>query len=267
MRCMAQLEFDEDAARRIDRTYATPDVVTQRARTVELLDPRPGESVLDVGSGPGHLLAAVADLVGPDGEACGVDPSVAMNGLATAKIAGRPWARVEVGDALTLPDARSGAGFDAAVSTQVYEYVDDIPAAFAELARVLRPGGRVLVLDTDWDGVVWHVADRARHDRVMAAWEEHLAHPRLPRVLAPLLRAAGFEIVSQHAVPILNTALHQDTYSGPTMSLIAAFVAGRRGLTRDDAQAWVADLRERDARGEYFFCLNRYCVLATRAGS
>ncbi|MGE0298272.1 methyltransferase domain-containing protein [Pseudonocardia sp.] len=256
---MAQLEFDDDAARRIDRTYATPDVVAQRARTLELLDPRPGERVLDVGSGPGHLLAAIAGLVGPDGEACGVDPSAAMNGIAAAKIASQPWARVELGDALALP----GGGFDAAVSTQVYEYVPDLPAAFAELARVLRPGGRVLILDTDWDGVVWHVADRARHARVMAAWEEHLAHPRLPRVLAPLLRAAGFTVTAQHAVPILNTALHEDTYSCPTMSLIAAFVAGRRGITSDEAEAWVADLRERDACGEYFFCLNRYCVLAT----
>lgn len=258
---MAQLEFDEDAARRIDRTYSTPDVVAQRARTLELLDPRPGERVLDVGSGPGHLLAEVADRIGPRGVACGVDPSPAMNALAAAKVASRPWARVEVGDALSLPDGP----FDAAVSTQVYEYVPDLPTAFAGLARALRPGGRVLILDTDWDAVAVNVADRARHARIMTAWEEHLAHPRLPRVLAPLLRAAGFTVTGQHVIPILNTEHSPDTYSVPTLSLVAAFVAGRQGLTADDAEAWLADLRARAAEGAYFFSLNRYCVLATRS--
>ena len=80
------------------------------------------------------------------------------------------------------------------MSTQVYEYVADIPRAFTELRRVLRTGGRAVVLDTDWDSVVWHVADRELHRQVMAAWEEHLVHPHLPAVLPGLLRRAGFRV-------------------------------------------------------------------------
>ena len=257
---MAQLEFDTDAARRVERTYATPDVVGQRARTLALLDPRPGERVLDVGSGPGYLAASIADLVGPTGAVHGLDPSPSMNELARRRLDGRPWASVDEGDALRLP--YPDAMFDAAVSTQVYEYVADIPAAFAELRRVLRPGGRVLVLDTDWDSVVWNVADRKLHDRVLTAWEEHLAHPRLPRVLGRLLGAAGLEVTGWHVIPLLNPELHEDTYSAQTMTLIADFVMGRQGLTAADADAWLADLRARAADGEYFFGINRYCVLA-----
>lgn len=257
---MTQLEFDDDATRRIDRTYATPDIVEQRARTIALLDPRPGERVLDVGSGPGYLLVAVADLVGATGTARGVDPSAPMNALATARIVGRPWAGVDPGGAHALP--YPDAAFDAAVSTQVYEYVADLDAGFAELRRVLRPGGRVVILDTDWDAVVWHVADRARHARIMAAWEEHLVHPRLPRTLAATLRRAGFDVTSQHVVPLLNDELVDDTYSANMMQMIAAFVPGRQGVTAADADAWLADLRERADGGEYFFSMNRYCVLA-----
>ena len=58
---------------------------------------------------------------------------------------------------------------------------------------MLRPGGRLLVLDTDWDSIVWHSSDRERMERVLAAWNEHLADPYLPRRLPGLLRAAGLE--------------------------------------------------------------------------
>jgi ubiquinone/menaquinone biosynthesis C-methylase UbiE len=258
---MAQLEFDDAGARHIERTYATPDVVAQRAAVLGLLGVAAGERIVDVGSGPGYLLASIADAVGPTGAVHGVDPSAAMNALAAARTADRPWVRLHEGHALALPLA--DAALDAAVCTQVYEYVPDVPAALAELRRVLRPGGRALVLDTDWDSVVWHTADRDRHARVMAAWEEHLVHARLPRTLAGMLRRAGFTVTGQHVIPLLNTELHDDTYSANTMDLIARFVVGRRGLTGDDAEAWTRDLRSRAADGDYFFCLNRYCVLAT----
>ncbi len=254
---MAMFEFDEEGARRLDRTYATPDVAAQRAEVLVLLDPRPGERVLDVGSGPGYLAASIGDAVGPDGAVHALDPSPAMNALARARNAGRPWVHVEDGDALAVP--HGDGAFDVGVATQVYEYVPDMPAALAELRRVLRPGGRVLILDTDWDSVVWHVADRERHALVMAAWEEHLAHPRLPRTLAGLLRAGGFEVTDQRVVPLFNPVLHPDTYSANMMDLIAEFVVGRHGLTAADAAAWLADLRG----GEYFFSINRYLFVAT----
>jgi arsenite methyltransferase len=257
---MAQLEFDDAGARHIDRTYATPDVVAQRAAVLALLAVTPGERVIDVGSGPGYLLASLADAVGPAGAVHGVDPSAAMNTLATARTAGRPWVHVHEADALALP--LPDGGVDVGVSTQVYEYVPDVPAALAELRRVLRAGGRALVLDTDWDSVVWHTADRALHARVMAAWEEHLVHARLPRTLAGMMRRAGFRVTGQHAVPLLNTALHEDTFSANILQLIARFVVGRQGLTAQDTDAWVADLHARDSDGDYFFGMSRYCVVA-----
>jgi arsenite methyltransferase len=65
---------------------------------------------------------------------------------------GAPAPQYAEGDALAMPFP--DASFDAAASTQVYEYVEDMAAALAEARRVLRPGGRLLVLDTDWDSIV-----------------------------------------------------------------------------------------------------------------
>ena len=258
---MSTLQFDDDATRRIQRVYSTPEVVRQRDEVLALLAARPGERVLDIGSGPGFLVASLADAVGPDGAVHGLDRSTPMNTVARDLTADRPWVGIAEGDALALP--YGDGSFDAAVSTQVYEYVADIPAALAELRRVLRAGGRALLLDTDWDSVVWHAADRERHRRVMTAWEEHLVHPHLPCTLPGHLRRAGFRVTRRTLIPLFDPTYEQERYSALTMDLIARFVVGRPGLTPADADAWLADLRERGAEDDYLFSINRYCFLAT----
>ena len=254
------LEFDARAARHIQRLYSTPDIVAQRAEVLALLAPRPGEAVLDVGSGPGFLVASIAAAVAPEGVVHGVDPSPAMNALAREQTAGSPGAHIDEGDASALPypDAR----FDAAVSTQVYEYVTDVPAALTELHRVLRPGGRVLILDTDWDSLVWHAADRALQDRIMAAWAEHLADPHLPRTLSGHLRRSGFRVTGRAVIPLFNPTHEAETFSAMTIRTIADFVVGRQGVSQDDVDAWAADLRARAAEDDYLFSVNRYCFTA-----
>jgi arsenite methyltransferase len=257
---MSMLQFDDDAARRIQRVYSTADVVQQRAEVLALLAVQPEERVLDVGSGPGYLVASLADAVGPNGAVHGLDQSMPMNTAARDLTADRPWVSIDEGDALALPYPDDT--FDAAVSTQVYEYVADVPAALAELRRVVRTGGRALVLDTDWDSVVWHAADRERHRRVMAAWEEHLVHPHLPCTLPGQLRRAGFRLARRSLIPLFNAIYERDTYSALTMDTIARFVEGRQGVTGAEADAWMADLRERGAEDNYLFSINRYCFLA-----
>ena len=68
---MSMLQFDEEAARHIQRVYSTPDVVQQRAEVLAFLAAQPGERVLDVGSGPGFLVASLADAVGPAARSTG----------------------------------------------------------------------------------------------------------------------------------------------------------------------------------------------------
>jgi hypothetical protein len=98
---------------------------------------------------------------------------------------------------------------------------------------------------------------------VLAAWAEHLADPHLPCTLAGRLRRAGFRVTGRSVVPLFNPTYEPETYSAMTMETIARFVVGRHGLTRVDADGWLADLRARAAEDDYLFSLNRYCFTAT----
>src|SRR5713101_7005435 len=118
--------------------------------------------------------------VGPGGEVHGIDISESMV-AAARRLASEPTGDLRlsfhVGD-ITHLDFADGV-FDAAVAHQVYEYVADSMTALGELYRVLKPGGRALIVDSDSRALIWHSTDEALAARVLAAWDEHSAHPNL----------------------------------------------------------------------------------------
>lgn len=259
---MGVLQYDEAATKCLLAVYVTPDVATQREQFVAALRPTPGERVLDIGSGPGLLATRIADAVGPTGLVCGVEISEPLVRLARSICRDRAWIEIREGDAARLPVGNES--FDAVVATQVLEYVDDVDAAIAELHRAVRHGGRAAILDTDWDSLVWHSPDPVLTRRVLAAWEEHAAHPRLPRTLASRLRRAGFHVECARVIPLFNSDYEPETYSNRMIDLIVPFVAGRAGVSEAEAAEWARQLRESGEKGEYFFSLNRYLFLANR---
>lgn len=256
------IEFGERQARAIETMYQNPDVTGQRSEVLARLELRPGEAVLDIGSGPGLLLRDLALSVGADGKAVGLDMSAPMIEIARRRCEGLAQVTFEQAQATALPFA--DAAFDCAVSTQVYEYVPDMALALGELYRVMKPGGRILILDTDWDSLVLHTHDRARQARILAAWDEHLADAHLPATLSPKLRAAGFHITRREIIAIFNPEYHPNTFAAGILDGIRGFVAGRQGIGKDEADAWANDLRDMGARGEFFFSINRYLFQAVK---
>jgi len=88
-------------------------------------------------------------------------------------------------------------------------------------------------------------------------------HPHLPKVLARLMRAAGFTVTAQRVHVLFNTELTENSFSAFDMRAVAKYVPGHHGLTEADAAAWLADLQARSDAGEFFYSLNRYVVMAT----
>jgi len=112
-----------------------------------------GDAVIDIGCGPGFLCEQMADAVGNTGRVLGIDISEDLLAVARARNT-REWLTYEPSDAAALgaPDR----SFDVTVSIQVHEYPDQ---AIAEMFRVLKPGGRALIMNTDWDRVAWYSSE------------------------------------------------------------------------------------------------------------
>jgi arsenite methyltransferase len=257
--------FTDSASRQLEAVYRTPDVVAQRQATLRALALKDGDQVLDVGAGPGFLVTEMAEVVSPSGRVTGLDINEHMVQIARQRCAqGTSAAPAEIvqGDATALPFP--DAAFDVAVSTQVYAYVEDIATALAELYRVLRPGGRAVILDTDWDSIVWHSSEPERMRRVLDAWNKRFADPHLPPTLAPRLRAAGFDLGSREVLVLFNPEYDPQTYSVTNAEIMADFVTDHGGMTWPEAAAWYSDLQQLGREGRYFFSLNRYLFTALK---
>lgn len=255
-------EFDEERITALERIYRTPSMSDRRRRVRDALALEPGEEVLSVGTGPGFESQGLAADVGEAGRVHGIDTAAPMLAVARERCADLGWATFEEGDAADLPV--EDAAFDAAVAVQVYEYVEDLDAAFDELFRALRPGARAVVLTSDASTMTYHAADQARSDRVTEAFANHYVHPQLARRVKPLLEGANFEVTDREAYVHFETELRDDAVS-------AAFIPGIKGVVRDrgamdetEVEAWVDDLEARADAGEYFFSYNQYLFVAEK---
>jgi ubiquinone/menaquinone biosynthesis C-methylase UbiE len=255
-------QFDPALAQRIEALYRTDDAARRRQAVLNALQLERGEQVLDIGTGPGFLALEMASTVGSGGKVVGVDTSEPMLQLARSRCSGISWTESQEGNATNLP--LEDASFHVAASVQVFEYIADVMKALSEMYRVLRPGGRAAVVSTDWESLVWHSNDKARMDRVLAAFKEHCALPDLPRTLGTKLKQAGFTLGNQRVIVQFNPTFDANAYSYHAIDIIRSFVPGRKGVTEAEAEAWASELRQLGEAGEYFFCLNQFLFLAIK---
>ncbi|MGB1876119.1 MAG: methyltransferase domain-containing protein [Rhodospirillaceae bacterium] len=254
--------FDAAASARVDRMYQNPDVVAQRVFVRKHLALQPGETVIDVGAGPGLLAQEMANEVGPQGQVIALDPSADMRTIAKQRCEDTDWITVTEGDATALPAA--DASLDAVVATQVFEYVPDMPLALKECLRVLKPGGRLLALDTDWDSAVVNTQHRDRMAMMIEAWRPHFYYSDLPGRLPSLIRDAGFEMTFMGGTPVVNDSLDKNTYAGDVIFTIAKFAERKGGIAPEICAAWLKELTDLDACGQFFFSITRFLFLATK---
>lgn len=259
---MNQLDFDEKTANKLEAMYQSRDVLRRRAIVRKALGAQPGESIIDVGCGPGFYVAELLEEVGSEGSVLGIDSAEAMLALAARRCEGHNNASFARADASSLPAA--DASFDAALSVQVMEYVPDVGAALEEIRRVLRPAGRVVIWDVDWETLSWYSTDPERMERATKAFDKHLAHPTLPQRLTALLSASGFDDVAMEGHVFATNVIDPEAYLCMGMPLFLEFVAAQDEFGNEAAEALEQEQRELGESGEFYGSVTQFCFTARR---
>lgn len=272
----------------LDAQAANPGVRRLRAWAHAELAVRPGERALDVGAGTGSETQVLAAAVTPEGgatdggtgdatgsgtggttggaiggaigSAIGVEPNPGLRAVAERRAAeaGSP-ARFVDGDALALP--LPDGELDAVWCERVLQHLTDPARAVAEMARVLRPGGRVALLDTDWSTFLIHPAEPDVQSALATVVRDAAARPDAGRSLAGWLVEAGLTVDRLGADVLLHDS---HATGGPLVRGLGAAAVERGLITEEQRDRLYADLDAAAGAGGFHLSVTMFAAVAHR---
>ncbi|MFF3572134.1 methyltransferase domain-containing protein [Nocardia jiangxiensis] len=239
----------------LDNQAALPGVVRMREWARAALALHPGDTAVDLGSGTGTEVVDMAALVGEAGRAIGIDPNPAMLAVARERAADVKAEFIE-GSAydLPLPDA----SVDAVRCERVYQHLDHPAKATAEIARVLRPGGRAVLIDSDWSTAIFHPGDPGVIAALQQRMETNSPNRNSGRHLRGRLVEAGLVIddVGSEAV-IWEPESILPMYTAVTERGLADGL-----ITAAQRDRVLADIERGTESGDYHFSVTMFAVVA-----
>ena len=250
------LKKQSTEAEELEKSYQLPEIVRQRQHTLNRLSVKRGEQILDVGCGVGFLSYEIALQTGDSGRVSGIDQNSEMIRHANKRCESLRNTEFSEANADNLPFPEES--FDAVSCTQVLLYVNDVAQVLSGIRRVLKPAGRIIIVETDWRGVVLNSDYNSITRKIFSAWDAAVPSPNLPVRLGPLLVDNGFCNVDVEPIPILNTEYPPSQFSHGMMNWITKNALKKRVITKEQSQKWLDDLDEKGKSGNYFFCVNRF---------
>jgi ubiquinone/menaquinone biosynthesis C-methylase UbiE len=246
----------------LDALTALDFIRAYKRRTFELLDLQPGDHVLDLGCGTGDDVQELARLVGPSGRVVGVDRSETVIAEARERVLRTtlPVAfQVEDASALPFPDA----SFDACRADRVFHHLEHPCQALGELLRVVRPGGRILIFDPDFETAIVDAPDRALTRRLLNFYCDGYRDGWMGRRLPGLFGEAGLTEIIIEPVPVLLTDFAQANVvlaleSTAARAAASGLVDGVEGV------AWLDALRTASGNGQFFAAITAFMVMGCK---
>ncbi len=230
----------------------------------------PGRQVLDVGCGVGVDLPALADRVGADGLVIGLDRDPNLLKAAREASAGRGNVRLVVADALELPFPNRS--FDGVRADRVLQYIPESAQVLNEMARVLRPGGTLVLVEPDWRAIALFPASPAGGDddhtwsAVVHLCRRRLPHALIGRQLAALLQQQGTGVwESVQAQVVAYTFLSwQVTNTLLQVSNLAQALMQEEPARTDEINTWLQAMETAEQHNEFFACVPMFFAYARK---
>lgn len=246
----------------LDAQDAAPSIERLRVWALAAADVRRGEACVDLGSGTGTMTRRLAALAGPDVPVVGVEPNAVLRAVAEerAREQGVEARFVEgLATEIPLPDA----SVDLVWCERVLQHVPDAASAVAEIARVLRPGGRALLLDSDHGSHVESDLEPEVERALLDAFLAQMANPRAARHLPRQAHEAGLEVdpdIGSSALVFTHTAVE----SAEMQRLIAEQAVADGRITRAQADAALAAQAEAARQGWLFSAVTVFAFVCRK---
>jgi ubiquinone/menaquinone biosynthesis C-methylase UbiE len=242
----------------LDRVDSMPETIARRRRSYDRLALEPGMFVAEVGCGTGTAARELAGLVHPGGHVYGFDLSAQFITLARARaFAASKKVEFQIADAATLPLA--DACLDAYRAERVYMHLKRPDAALSEAFRVLRPGGRLLVMDQDWDTLLFD-GDLFLTRMITRAFADSMVNGMVARRMRSLLHQAGFVDIT--IVPEAVAGSDGSAYGW--MADMVGKGALATNLDPEIVEGWMEDQRRRISEDRFFFASTHFVTCARR---
>jgi SAM-dependent methyltransferase len=244
----------------LGRMAATPQIRRVRDVAEEVLAPLAGQRLLDAGCGIGEVARSLATAVAPGGEVVAVDAAASVVEAAAARDDGGA-VRYERADVLALP--YPDGSFDGVRSERVLQHVAEPDAAITELARVTKPGGRVCLVDTDWESLA---VDGLPGDLVAGVAEalrarDELHHRDMGRTLRRRAVRAGLRDVRAEPVPLAFTGDGHEQWVLPMFNRLVP--AEQNVVPAELRDRWFAAFEDAVERNEFLAVLTIWVVGGT----
>lgn len=259
-----EFKFTEPVLLELESQRRSPAAIAKRDRLIDLLQPIPGERILDIGCGGGAFCREIAPLVAPGGSVVGIDhaPAAVEVAMRLSVLDDRSALTFAEADGQDLPFA--DGSFDAAVCISVLGFCEHPDRVLAEAGRVLRPGGRFLAVNSDEDTRVYNGRDRELGRRMVRAIADRGHDPWLGRRIAPMLSAAGFRLEQESVLVDLEREFAPGTSGYALAHFVRDHLLQAAGVPEADYERWLADLAGCALDGSYCYSVVTYACLATR---
>ena len=244
------VDFDSDLGK-LQRLMAESIAgTTRRNEILNEMQIRPGEVIIDIGCGAGHLLPHLAKAVGNSGTVYGLDPSKAQLDQANQRCSEFDSVKlIERGaDDSQLPSDCC----DSATSTQALEYIPDVDSALDEITRVLKPGGAFVNVSILWDHFKFYGAEEKLNEKVHDAFKAHCSHQMLPMELPGKLERRGYRNIKDKSLAFVVTRRDGNSPAKYTEAVMANF-ALTQGMSEEEISDWKSQLEVAEQQGSFGF--------------